>query len=242
MEKISALISKKVFSMSEVNQAGYILNLVFDDMLTKLQGFEVVDQESENTFFLDMKDVVAVGKDCVMIESLSCLKIEFFTANNNPLGKNIYDRFGTYFGRVREVETNGKTVKKIITNKCEILPKNIKKIGDDFILFSLDKKKKKNKIQQNLEKIKINNEKNDKFPQIIALNEFPIEEKQNNVLMRNQMRQHLNYSSLLGKIITSDVFGLNNELIARKNEIINKKIIESAKIHNKLNLLAHFSR
>ena len=231
--------------MSQGNVVGYVLNLVLDEDVKNFLGCEIVDDESENSFFLNQKNIIAVGDDCVMIDDSANLELGFFSSSNNPIGKKIYDQKGIYFGRVIEVETKGKIVKKIITNKCEILPKYIKKVGEDFILFSKEENNKKQKKQNNFLNIKIDEKLNEKLPKIISMNSLQIQEnKQINSNEKNQkqLRQFFNSNSLVGKIVTEDLFGLNNELIARKNEIINKKIIDSAKLHNKLNLLAHFCR
>lgn len=245
MEKISGLVSKKVLSLSQGNIVGYVLNIVFDDEIKNFMGCEVVDDESENTFFLNKKDIISVGDECVMIDDSASLQLGFFSASNNPIGKKIYDRKGIYYGRVKEVEIKGKIVKKIITNKCEILPKYIKKIGDDFILFSQEKNSKKQKNQNNFSSIKIDEKISEKLPKIISMDGLQNGDKtqlNSSTINKNQLRQYLNPMTLIGKIITEDLFGLNNELIAKKNEIINKKIIDVAKNHNKLNLLAHFCR
>ena len=43
--------------------------------------------------------------------------------------------------------------------------------------------------------------------------------------------------SLIGKMATKDIFGLNNELIIKKYEIITQKKLNEIKKHNKLNIL-----
>ena len=244
MEKLSSLVSKNVLSLSEGDKIGYVLNLVFDERLTTFEGCEIVADESENSFFLSYKDFVAVGDDCVLVDDSSCLQLGFFSQNTNPIGKKIYDKFGVYYGSVEDVEIKGKSVKKIITNKCEVLPKFIRKIGDDFILFSLEKNNKKIK-RNKFSDIKINEKLSEKLPKIISVQEIKNQENKelnSSLINQNQLRQFYNANSLVGKVLIQDLFGFNNELIARKNEVVNKKIIEDAKKHNKFNLLAHFSR
>jgi len=46
---------------------------------------------------------------------------------------------------------------------------------------------------------------------------------------------------LIGRVMTNDIFGYNNEIIVQKNEIISQKIINKAKKHNKLNFLRRIS-
>ena len=144
MEKVCNFISKKVLSLSQGSVVGYVLNVVFSEGLKTFEGCEVVDEESESVFFLKEKDILSVGEDCVVVEDFAVLDLSFFSSRNGPIGKEVYDRKGVYFGRVVDVEIKGKQVVKIITNKCEILPKFIQKIGNDFILFSQEKNYKKN--------------------------------------------------------------------------------------------------
>ena len=69
----------------------------------------------------------------------------------------------------------------------------------------------------------------------IEIQQINIENKKNDIAIRTKI-----YSSsrlLIGKLTTNDVFGYNNELIIKKNEIITKNIIEKAKKHNKLTFL-----
>ena len=55
-------------------------------------------------------------------------------------------------------------------------------------------------------------------------------------------RIYLNTKSLLGQVVTEDILGYNNELIAKKNDVINTKIINKAKLHNKLIILKYYSK
>ena len=138
MEKVSSFISKKVISLAQGSVVGYVLNVVFDEKLKFFEGCEIVDEESENVLFLNEKDILSVGEDCVVVEDLAVLDLAFFSSLNSPIGKEVYDKRGVCFGRVIEVEIKGKQVKKIITNKCEILQKFIQKIDSTFICIGED--------------------------------------------------------------------------------------------------------
>ncbi|MBQ8909026.1 MAG: PRC-barrel domain-containing protein [Clostridia bacterium] len=168
------------------------------------------------------------------------LEFDISSIRNNPIGKSVYDTKGVSLGKVVDVQAAGKNVKKIITNKCEIPQSFIKKSGADFIIFGLSKNNKKRK--NNLSILK-NQEKTHKIQENLPkLSIFSQNNLNNQIVGENQMRIFANENSLLGKIITNDLFGMNNEIIARKNETINKKIITTAKNHNKLNILSYFSK
>lgn len=232
MEKVSEFISKKVISIEDGNLIGYVLNIMFDDQLKIFDGLIVVDEESENTFFLHRKDIVSIGQDCVMIDNANHLQFNI-SSSNNPIGKLVYDCQGNMLGKVVDVELIGKQVKKIITTKCEFPQKYIRKAGDNFIIYGLASKKKKE------------NQSNHNHTSLINPDGLPIvsiaSSSQSN---ENETTPRLfaNSNCLLGKMVSNDILGLNNELIAKKFDIIDKKIINKAKKHNKLNLLAYYCK
>lgn len=232
MEKVSKFISKKVISLKDGVLLGYVLNVIFDDDLKTFSGLIVVDEESENNFLIESKDIVSTGDDCIMIDNSS--KLQFFiSSSNSPIRKLVYDCYGNSLGRVIEVEISGKTVKKIITNRCEFSPRFVQKNGENFIIFG-NAKRKKRSISF---KEQVGENGFESLPSVSVTTQ-----PQTNVEPENQTRLFANSNSLIGKIVTNEVLGLNNELIAKKFEIIDKKIIKKARMHNKLNLLAFYSK
>jgi len=234
MEKISSYISKKVISLNDGNLVGYVLNVFFDDNLKVFKGLIVADEESENTFVLEKEDIASKGEDCVMIDSSFNLQFNISSLSNNPIGKLVYDCHGNCLGRVIDVEVFGKMVKKIITDKCEFPQHFIRKSGDNFIIFGRSTKTKKQKKFSDF--IGDNNKENlpNSYISINALSSLNEGE--------SPTRLFANANALIGKIITHDIIGLNNERIAKKFEVIDKKIINRAKEHNKLKLLAFYSK
>lgn len=234
MEKVSNFISKKVISLDDGNLVGYVLNVLFDENIKNFIGLIVSDEESENTFVLDRGNIATIGIDCVMIDD--CLKLEYniSSVSNNPIGKEVYDCFGNMLGRVIDVEIFGKTVKKIITNKCEFPQRLIRKSGDNFIIFGSPKKEKiKKTFAQQIGENSAN---------LLPISYVTISPQNELIEPEGPMRLFANSNSLMGKMVTNEILGLNNELIAKKFDIIDKKIINKARIHNKLNLLAFYSK
>lgn len=243
MEKVSSLVSKKVISLEEGKSLGYVLDLVFDDMLKCCQGVIVADDENENTFFLSCKAILSEGEECVMVESERVLEFDISSQSNNPIGKKVYDEKGVNLGTVCDVVVSGKNVKKIITKKCEIPQKYIKKSGINYIIFGIYKNNKKNKRKPIFKEKESAGLLSDKLPKVVASSNEIIQEKRDFAEIDNtQMRLFASPNFLLGRTITKDLFGMNNEIIARKNEKISKKTINLAKNHNKLNFLAYFSQ
>lgn len=241
MEKISEEISKKILSLKSGNIVGFVLDVLFDEELKTLSGFVVADDESEELLFLDLENVKSIGDDCIVIEDEYDLEIYISSLYNNPIGKIVYDSQGLNLGKVVDVFLQGKNVKKIVTTKCEFPLQYLRKAGEDCLIFGKKaKKNSKNMLfktnSHNLPKItvqNITNNFNDKInynlPSVMSKVERPI-------------RLTANSNSLIGRQIVSDLIGYNNELIARKGDIINQKIINKAKYHNKLNLLLMFSK
>ena len=227
MEKISNNISKKVISLNEGEFIGYILDAVFDEDLDSLQGFLVVDDESEETFILNKENIKSVGDDCIMMDSTHNLKRSFDEYTFNPIGKNVYDVNGVYLGTVIDVVVQGRAVRRIITDKCEFFKRNIRKIGKNNIIFG--KKPLKNTKKQAL--FVIGESLNQKVTTL------SVKEKQS-----KPYRIFANQSSIIGRTMTSDLYGYNNEIIAKKFDIINQNIINRAKLHNKLNFLLYYSK
>lgn len=238
MEKVSKFISKKVISLADANQIGYVLNIVFDEKVKFFEGLIIIDEESENSFILNKKDIQSVGEDCVMIKDSNALIFNISSNSNNPIGKLVYDTFGNMLGRVTDVEVVGKNVKKIITDRCEFPQKFIRKSGDNFIIFG-NPVKEKNKLNF---KENISVENIDKMPKTMISAQVGTIAATNVINPEFPIRLYAGTKKLIGKTLTDDIMGYNNEIIAHKNQKINQKIINKAISHNKLNLLNFYSK
>ncbi len=230
MEKISNYISKKVITLDEGEYAGFVLNVIFDEDLNKLIGFIVVDEESDNVFTFKKEEVRAVGEDCIIISSAKKLQIFLEEDGNSPVGKQVYDTSGFLLGRVVDVVIDGLQVRRIITTKCEFFRRNIRKLGKNYIIFG-NKERKKNKKETKLFKIEDEN-----MPKVYI-------QKVGTMPSQSQPYRLLaNQNSILGRTMINDLYGYNNEIIAKKYDIINQNIINRAKMHNKLNFLIYYSK
>jgi sporulation protein YlmC with PRC-barrel domain len=243
MERISDLISKNVLSLSSGNKIGYIIDIVFDKEIKSVCGFIVVDEESEQNFLVKDKDIKSYKEDCCVIENEARLEACFQEESNNPIGKEVFDENGVSYGNVKDVLLQSNKVKKIVTAKCEFPARLLKVAGNKCLIFGKKSQKNKNKkINYNYEKlnnvsIQKNNFENENLNKI----------KNNDKIFKNvvskgekPIRLSTDSNKLIGRKINKDLFGLNNELIAKKNTILTKKIIEKAKRHNKFNLLLFY--
>jgi sporulation protein YlmC with PRC-barrel domain len=199
------LISKKVYSIYEGNEIGYVLNVSFDSELTKLDYLVVVSLYEENEMILKFQDVIQMNNEAVFINSEKLLSFDVNAFPNNPIGKKIFSVKGEFMGRVEDVEISKNFVKKIIGSQCEIMPKNIFSIGNDCMFFSKNKIKKSKIIEKNKE-INVN----------IQKISFPYKQK-------------CQGDNLLGKKILSDILDKNHIVSYKKNTIVTPKIIIDAK-------------
>lgn len=225
MEKISSYISKKVISL-EGEFSGYVHDAIFDEKLDSVQGFLVVDEESEETFVLKKGDIKSASESCVMIDSILALTKAIEEDTFNPINKNVYDTNGVYLGKVIDVLVHGQAVKRIITDKCEFFKRFLRKIGKKNIIFG----------KRITSKVKVKE-------LFIAQDTQQTVTIQN--LTNNQSKPYrifANQNSIMGRTMQSDLYGYNNEIIAKKFDIINQNIINRAKLHNKLNFLVYYSK
>ena len=236
MEKLSEIISKNIYAIDEGKMVGYILCPVFEDCF--LQGYIVCDDEVEQEKFLSSKDIVSSTKQAMFINSIFDMQnVEIITAIS-PLGKLVFDNQGTNFGRVEECFIENNYIKKLQTNLCEIMQKNISTIGQDCVIFNKNKKNRKKTIKNYNKNINLIT----KLPKVEILNKI---ENKNEMLEFSStlpIKAVANKSKLIGKKITKDILGFNNEIIAKQDEIITEKIIKKANKHNKINLLFFYSK
>lgn len=211
-------ISKKVVDFQSGKIVGYVLDYALDFQNFLQVGFFVVDEETEGEFLLRFENIKSVG-DVIFVDGVSSL--EFVSQRQKSLiGFEIFDENATSFGVVEKVEVERRKVLKVITDKCEILPRMIKFVGDDcvFLKGKQNRKKRKSVFDLSSDEIRVS-------IQSEKLEDFAPE------------KLNLSFRFFAGKMSTVDVFGYNNERIIAKNEIISKNIFEKAKKHNKLNEL-----
>ncbi len=208
-------ISKIVVCKSEGFAVGYVLDLAMDNF-TRI-GYVVVDEETENEYLLRNENILSVSEKYVLIEDV--VSLEFLSQNDGSvLGLEVLDESGFSLGQIDSLKFQKNKCEKIITKKCEILPKFVKKIGKNFIFVSF--KKNKTKKNKNL------------FPRndVIA-NEVKIQK------VAYPEKVSLSSQAYIGKVCLQDVFGYNNERLVTKGVVVTKALLEKVKQHNRLNQL-----
>lgn len=212
-------ISKIVLSKNEGAIVGYILDIAIDFQSLNIKGYYVADEETEGEWFLKKEDISAVSDVVVLIDDST--KLEFVT--NKPksmIGKSIFDERGVYFGKIEDIKYHKFKLEKFITDKCEILAKHIKNVGDDVVMVEFKKSRQKQQLQ--------------KFPRSDNQNLVQIQSFQP---VTKPEKITLSSSFYIGKVVGEDIFGYNNERIISKGETISKNVVAKAKKHNKLNQL-----
>ncbi len=209
-------ISKMVVAQNGGKKVGYVLDVALDENMQKV-GYYVVDEESEGEFLVRRENIVAVSEEIVLIADVS--NLEFAGERKSLLGKHVLSDGCQDLGMVKNLQFCGKKCTKLVTDKCEILAKNVRDVGEDFVFVSFKRKRPEQKTFD--------------FPRsgndtIVQIQDF---QKTNPETVR------LSPSFYVGRVCTQDIFGYNNEKIALSGEVVTRAIVEKAKRHNKLNQL-----
>lgn len=195
---------------------------------------------------LNTSKIYSMGKNVCVIkngEPLNLLLTQ--TAKvTTPINKIVYSTTGENLGRVLDVElTNKFEVLALKLNNQSISPNKILNIGENIIVNLENKKivlnymkpKIKQKYSQNvvsiLPKIETTNELNeDTKKDVLKINPSPI-----------PARISGNIHFLIGRKVSKTIYGLNNEIIIKKDSLITNKNLENAKKHSKLAELTLYS-
>ncbi|MCM1324930.1 MAG: hypothetical protein NC218_12525 [Acetobacter sp.] len=228
MDNLNEQIAKRILSLNEAEELGYVLDICFDDGLKEFLGFVVCDRETENENFIPFTSVKAQNQEYLFVDNVEALEPFFDRQTNNPYRKRVFDNFGIDLGRVNCVVLQGNKIVKLVTDKCELRPQYIFSSGSGYIIFS-----------QNKKAAKIYSPKRHivRMPKVEIVGSETVAEE---VVLPAKMA--VKPSILLNRTATVDIFGLNNELIIRKGEVITKSKLEKAKKHNKLNNLMFNSK
>ena len=205
-------IAKKVIAVNEKRCVGYVLKPHIDFKLLKKTGYIVVDEESEQEYFVALENIKKID-DCLLIESVNVLE---YVGESGEFRKKVLSTTGEDFGRVKDYVFERRVLKKIVTDKCEINARFVSDFGEEILFVSFARKKKKfPRAKKEDAVVKIMEKKEVALPAVINLSQ--------------------NY--YLGKVAFKALLGMNNELIVKEGGKITKQIFDKAKKHNRLNEL-----
>ena len=223
--KLTNLFGKQVFALYEGEIIGTISSAIFNNDLTRVSCLKMFDLE-ENEFEIKFCSIKAMN-DCVIIANKEKLSIYYDKHKKTPMFKPVITEDALNYGKIIdcELEKNGKINAFLTNTNLSLEPTKIY-LRKNFAYYSNTKLITKNiypkKYNVPLEDIKVN---------ILNFDTTPHTEN----FMPNKLQY--NTDSILGKIAKDTLFGINNEIIIRANQIINEKTIEDASRHNRLNQL-----
>ncbi len=244
MRNFSNIISKNVICKQSGQLVGFVFDVCICPKTKKVLGWIVCDEESQEDFFVEWKNVENI-KDFVVVKDFSICEKNQILKTCNPLGKKIISSSGLFLGEVLDFEIERKRIVKVVTKFGEIWSKNLHKFDNNIIFFStkrMRKKKRKHSFQPREIQQKVE----------ILIQDFSIQKEdlqEKNTKIESPLKSNIidKNSSIIGKTnhlirgkqISFDIFGNGNELIAKSGDIVSEKIIQKAKKHNKYNLLVH---
>ena len=229
--KLSEIIGKQVFDIYNAKNVGTIHDACFDDKYKKILGFYFFDQD-ENEFFLKNSNIYAIG-DYITIKNSDKISSDFSLDNPlSPLGKNVIDIDGKDYGLLCDIEFNEKyEVTAFLTNSKQFslseilnLLTNVVVCDNKQVKLQKYKPKNKNTTHVNLDNLTVSMMRIESEEQVQELKLMP-------------KKLTVNSDVLLGKKLTKDIMGKNNELILKQNQTITAKQLVVAKQHDKLNEL-----
>lgn len=227
--KLSEIIGKQVFDIYNANIVGTIHDACFDEKYSKILGFYFFDQE-ENEFYLKTSNIYALG-DYITIKNLSKISSDFSLTNPlSPLGKNVIGTSGQDYGVLSDIEFDDKfVITSFVTNKTAVKVEQILQISTNMVVKTGDVKLQNFRPQgRRKEQINLDN-------LTVSVMQMPNEETKNLQLMPKKLT--VNSDILIGKKLSKDIIGKNNELILKQNQTITAKQLIVAKQHDKLNEL-----
>ncbi len=242
---ISNIISKPVLNLFSGKLEGTVKNTSFDPSLKKVRYLKIFDNEEEE-YILPTDKIISCENDVVVIKNSEALIPCISAINsqeNNPINLNVYSTEGENFGRLTDITLNNNFETELfITQTKTFERKNILNITTNIIINCTNKTIRLCDLKPKLckfEKATIQN------PVIIMPTQQEISAtKSSYQISSNPTPQKLvaNSNFLIGRKVLKTIYGINNEIIIKKDSIIGTKNLESAKKHNKLNELAVFSK
>lgn len=261
MNLLSEIISKPVLNLYNGRIEGTIKNVCFDNSFKKILHLKMFDNEEEE-FLIDTTKIYCVGQNSIVIknsEALTSTINENICQENNPINLASYSILGNSMGKLTDIELNDKfeAITFITEIGTKIKREQILNIGQSIIINDTDKKITVSNFKPKIKLTNVINEKNiitimpkiednskEQNLNIIEPTEKKIEKKEPFKIYNQPTPQKLigNGNFLIGRKAVKTIYGINNEIIIKKDNIINAKNLENAKKHSKLVELTVFSK
>lgn len=246
MIKLSEIISKQILNIYSGKIEGVISDAFFDNNLKKVVKLKLFDNDEEE-YILDANKIYSVGQNMCVIKNSEPLNLYFNSTpqSNSPINKYVFSTQGEKIGRIIDVELDDKfEVKSLITKDKTILPKNILNIAENIIVNLENKKIKLSSLKPKISNKKQNNNVVSILPKIEKTEIEQSQKKETFKINSNPIPTKVSGNSqfLIGRKVLKTIYGLNNEIIAKKDTIVTSKSIENAKRHSKIIELTLFSK
>lgn len=253
MNLLSEIVSKPVLNLYSGKIEGTVKNVCFDECYKKIQSLTIFDEEEEE-YTLKANKIYNIGKNSIVIKNGEALVLNINdneARENNPINLDVYSTSGNYLGRLIDAQLNDKfEVESFITSEQKIEYKKIVNVGQSIIVNDSEKQVKLCNLKpRKIKPIKAEIQNVTIMPKISEPSseqqESPnIEDKKTYKINAQPLPQKAvgNGNFLIGRKALKTIYGVNNEIIIKKDTLINAKNLESAKKHSKLVELTVFSK
>ena len=237
MYKISDIISTPVISLYEGEHIGIIYNIMFDYRQKKCNFACILNENDNIPRLIKFKDIFKIGNDCIFIKNLTCLDLETncekeMEENTNPINLKVYNLSCEFLGTSHDIIVDDNfRISQIVLNNGKIIERNdILNIGKSTIIVGSDVSIQK--FKPVVKSITIQNSPK----KVMILSDFINSET------NTQNKIITDFRFLIGRILSQDVIALNGEMIARKDSIVTKDIVNKASSYGKLVEIARYSK
>lgn len=237
MKLLTDIIAKKVLNLSSGQIEGTIKNACFDKNFKKIENFKMFDNDDEE-YLLNTKKIYAIGQNAVVIKNKEAMILainENDCSDFSTMNMSVYTADGNKIGRVTDLElTDNFRLKHLVVGDERLSPENIISIGEVVVAkgtspVKLLAKSRTNPFKKPTDKI-----------QTVTILAPKIESETSSPSTPARAVASPNF--LLGRKATKTIYGMNNEIIIRKESAVTAVTLESAKRHGKLTELTVFSR
>lgn len=258
MYKVTEIISKPVINLYNGNSEGTVKNICFDKGLKKALSLVLFSDNDEEELILPINKIYKIGTNAITIKNNEGLLPTLFSTNteyNNQINNNVFNLEGELLGKVKDITlTSSFKVENIEIENASYPSSSVISFNSSNLIinssgakFSKETFKPKINSAPKLDIVKILpkiEEPNNEIIPKIDFKEIELKPKQSYKISENPLPQRMITSQnyLLGRKLCKTIYGINNEIIAKKDCLITEKILNTAKSHNKLVELAVFSK
>lgn len=241
MKLLSEIVAKKVVDVNSGKVEGTIYDIVFSKDFKRITFLKMFDKEEEE-YLIPTTKIYNFGQDAVVIRNKEALllSMNLISFVPSPINLEVYSILGEYLGRVLDAEIEDNFVLKSLVLKNKKIPiDKVLNINESVIINTLDKK-----IKISSFKVKSINIKNQENVVSIMTPQVEVVGSENYKINLTKSPEKVigNSDFLLGRIATKTIYGINHEIILRKENSITKNTLEIARKHGKIAELTIFSK